>query len=344
MASRLHSKTLLLLTLFGALAFGNAPAQKGEGSNPNLEIAKFRFKHHKKHNFERLVLEFKTKERHIGAPKIELTPSQNNLEAAINISGVTLIGAIPESPINDSYQNKSQFFGPIAINIDNPSVGFSVRASLRKPHTFVDAFWLQYPNRLVIDVFPANSLRTAGPNIVNEVATMKIPQNGDRQPASHSGSQTFSSPGKPKVLCFPNHSAVNLSVGFQNRTGDPVAARLQMEEEAKRNQNPNGIVCYPMDSQLTATLHFYQSDDQLSGHDRLGLNMQPTNQTASAPRQPASLSSGASLGDDFDFLFGGTSPATSVLPPSNAGFGNTDHRPAPRGGTPALGSLLPPVK
>src|SRR5687768_6859128 len=132
-------KILLGLSLSVTVAMASSPhaapahatphSVKSPTSNLEFEIKSYRFNHHENLNFERLVLEFKTKGHLAQIPSVRAVPSSSGKETVIHVGKIVLVGAIPEASINDSYTRKSSFIGPVSLNTDTGS-GFSIRTFL----------------------------------------------------------------------------------------------------------------------------------------------------------------------------------------------------------------------
>lgn len=241
-----------------------------------LQIQKFRFNRHVKLGFERLVIEFATKGPIKVAPTIRLVPDSAGKETTIHVSQASLMGAIPESAINDSYVKKSQYFGPISINSDS-SNGFDIRTFIKQSHSIVDAFWLEKPSRLIVDVFPKTSDRAQGPNIVLKRSTASVVRKNEVSLAGNESKveeKTEQSPAwtqmeKPSddsVLCFPANTQVKANIGFEKGMGAPSAANnVDSTYGAASGATQDMIVCYPKGAQVTPHLKFAPSDTPFYG-------------------------------------------------------------------------------
>ena len=160
---------LVILTV--ALAPTLARAGKDE-ELAKFEIRKFRFRRHNTKNFERLVIQFTGKNQAGPKPSVKIIAPTTGKEATIEIGNANLVGAIPEALINDSYVSRSHFLGPVSINTDGPEAGFTIRTFLKAP-VGVDAFWLEHPDRLVLDVFP-RALRAWPVESPKEIGTIEM--------------------------------------------------------------------------------------------------------------------------------------------------------------------------
>ncbi len=92
--------------------------------------------------------------------KLSLNPTGKY--ANISLENVALVGAIPEAAIQDAYLYKSQYIGPVTINTDDPSAPVTMKVLFKRNNINAEAFWLNGPARLVLDVFPNYSPRAMG--------------------------------------------------------------------------------------------------------------------------------------------------------------------------------------
>ncbi|MBI1861990.1 MAG: hypothetical protein HYR96_13830 [Deltaproteobacteria bacterium] len=229
------AKTIwLLLALTVTVSVVAAPLFK---TGNQLEIRKYRFSRHSGKGFERLVLEFD----HLGTDgsKPELKVESLTNEAKITIDSAHLSGVIPESEINRSFLTSSQVLGAIAISAEKNS--FRLLTNLKRKAS-VEAFWLDKPARLVVDVFPMD--RTA----LN-------PQPVTRKVASHTPEPKLEAPmpapAMGDVYCFPANTQLQASVGFGKKDGDNSNSL-----DEKGGLNDSNIVCFPADSRLTPQITY----------------------------------------------------------------------------------------
>lgn len=273
----------------GCLSVGSLFAS-GTGDT-ELQIKKFRFNRHMKLGFERLVIEFSNQTHSKEVPQIRLLPDTQGKYSTIKVGKASLVGAIPESSINDSYTQKSRYFGPVSINSDTTS-GFEIKAFIKQSHTLVEAFWLEKPSRLIIDIFPKNSDRAMGPNVVSKrtTASEQVAENhpssakghnkeggeshGSKESQHGHGSETtkqkshWSKSEKPEdesVVCFPANTQVRANIGFEkgtSRTGSNVPTTIDSTySQASTVPGPESIVCYPKGAQVTMLLKFQPTDN-----------------------------------------------------------------------------------
>ncbi len=283
--------TAALLSLT-PVAQANAPETAGgEEGGPRLEIRQYRFSRHNG-GFDRLVLEFERKDANTSVqPKVTTHKSGTPREWSVQVENALLLGAIPESLINDSYVKKSRYLGAISVNMEAPGTGFSVRTGMKGAGTRVQAMWLEHPSRLVIDAY-------GGPSVAHrETSSVK----------SHR-------PGLADLVCFPAVAKVGLTVVFQ--------AQKQAEEELQNIRvntdgvNPtdgapsaDAIVCYPKTSQVVAALSFEtKPKDSLIHHE-----LSPTTHASPIP-EPAftapAPTAAAPVGNDLDL-----DPGPLAMPP-----------------------------
>ena len=270
---------------------------------PRYEIRKFRFRSHKHKDFERLVVEFKQKGSPSNEiPNVRIDGGTTGKEANIIIEQATLVGAIPEALINDSYVTKSDFLGPISINTDGPTTGFSLRTFLKEPVS-VDAFWLNNPSRLVLDVFPSNSPRVAARVPDPEPAPVRRKLASLR--ASSQGSDWKES-NPNEIVCYPVSAAVSASVNFTPR--NPSAQQFSAVELVAPNgqmqaRGPEPVVCFLASAQVVASVAFQTKMKSPMGYTQWGgsfdssqgslfgassVPAKPFAPAALAPRGPAS--------------------------------------------------------
>lgn len=349
---------------------------------PRVEIKKFRFRRHNKKNFERLVIEFSSKDQG-GAPQITTLPSSNGKEASIQIERVALVGAIPESLINDSYVAKSKFLGPVSINTDGPVKGFVIRTFLKEP-VGVDAFWLEHPGRLVLDVFPANSARVEGrvpESEFREIAHIRPPAETKVAKEDPSG-----------IVCYPLNAAVSATVSFHSKMTSGPGGQVDALPFALASGGSPGaepVICFLSSSQVVAQVAFkpksFDPNNYVQWEPRPANNggslfsmpalppppspttgglppvpPMPGPTGATPPLPPQGALKGGSGGVVVSNITPGRTPLGSPLvspsevtrlpasppPPKLPSFGDTPPASAnPSGGTaPTTSSLLPPVK
>lgn len=286
---------LVCLTLTSLFAAGEGEAE--------LQIKKFRFNRHSKLGFERLVIEFDSKSQGKEVPVIRLVPDKLGKETTVHVGKAALVGAIPEASINESYSQKSQYFGPVSINTDTNS-GFDVKTYIKQSHSLVDAFWLQNPSRLIVDVFPKDSDRALGPNVVTQRTTAsasektseaKMPkaEKAKEGKKSEKMAPEWTKMEKPEdelVLCFPANTQVKANIGFEKGTNRAGFVPQSIDSTFSTASAPvqDNIVCYPRGAQVTPLLKFQPSENSFYGRvdtDNAGRPvLNPMN-----PRQPSSV-------------------------------------------------------
>jgi len=245
------------LSLAMALICSAAVAQEGgaEDTSAKLEIRQYRFSHHANGKYDRLVLEFDRRDENTTAPKISTTAEKG--ETLITVDGAVLTGAIPESLINDIYAKRSHFLGPIAVGMDAPSTGFSLRAAHKGNAKAVTAQWLTNPSRLVIDAKGGGAVHVASAHVAP--AHVEHPAPAARETLSIGRSAKY--PALNDLSCFPATAKVGLTVIFRPQVAQ--AEELQNIRINTDGTNPvdaappsDAIVCYPKASQIQAALSF----------------------------------------------------------------------------------------
>jgi hypothetical protein len=94
---------------------------------PRLEIRKYRFFHDTRLQRERLVLEFERRDfYHESKPRVSFE-ALSSQEIIVKLENAVLMGAIPESLINDSYVHQSKFMGPISMDDRSMSSGLAMK-------------------------------------------------------------------------------------------------------------------------------------------------------------------------------------------------------------------------
>lgn len=262
-------KSILVLCLVSTALFASS-----SGEN-EMQIQKFRFNRHVKLGFERLVIEFANKGISKSAPTIRLVPDNSGKETTIHVSQANLVGAIPEASINESYIKKSQYFGPVSISSDS-SNGFEIRTFIKQSHSIVDAFWLEKPSRLIVDVFPKTSDRAQGPNIVVKRTTASVGSKAENQRMGSDGKSAekeaapawtqMDKPSDESVLCFPANTQVKANIGFEKGTGASSASNnVDSTYGAAGSNTQDLIVCYPKGAQVTPHLKFAPTESSFYG-------------------------------------------------------------------------------
>jgi hypothetical protein len=318
-----------VFSVVALLCAGNPVFSQEGASLPKMEIRQYRFNHHGKH-IERLVLEFDLKEGAAGTPKVQVT-QKSPKEVFINSENLLLLGAIPESLINESYARKSHILGPIAVNLETQQGGFSLQANLKKNGT-VKAFWLANPTRLVMDVAATEKETAHNESESNSAFTHGV----EKAPLS-------------AFLCFPAAAKVNLNVIFESKMAakesvQNIPVNLEPDLAAAAAAAEGGVVCYPKKAQVHASLTFSGLEKALVNATNPQLK-----KTEIAPRNwtPAAIiekqaAAAPNTDDDLDPL---------PLPQENKSFGGlpalggsrstATETPAPAS---APTSLLPPLR
>ncbi|MCB0403982.1 MAG: hypothetical protein KDD51_04300 [Bdellovibrionales bacterium] len=220
---------LLLLVLIA-----QSPWAFGAFETP-ITLKHFRFGKHKTQDFERLVIHFGGNRPD---PRVQIAANPNRKEATVSLENVQLVGAIPESAINDSYVTKSRYLGPISINTDDPNRATTLRVFLKENTLKFDAFWLQNPARLVVDAFPPTSPRSSKGRFILTAKSKRE----NRSPASTAFVNK-------DVLCFPIASQLSPTVSFSEQAATAPPGFV-------KSSRVGPIACYPVNAQVEATIFF----------------------------------------------------------------------------------------
>lgn len=237
-----NSILFLLTCLLNVSAFGN-----------DLTIRNFRFARHNALDFERLVIEFKASEA--GAkPGVKINLGER--EAQIQLRGAQLVGGIPETAINESYKGSSKYFGPLSINTDSPDGNVLLRAFTKKSNSKVDAFWLNDPPRLIVDVFPEDSERSFGREVVGNREFASTSSHKKSHGSSHEEAPSVSR-GNSAVVCYPANAQVKPTIGFDRRA--KVAGMVVSAADLSKSIG-NDILCFTSASSVVPTISFQPNE------------------------------------------------------------------------------------
>lgn len=345
---------LTSLTLFASAPKGHKtdshePDQHAKHRATNdYQIKKFRFSRHDKQRFERLVLEFAARGDFEKGPSVRLVPNESDSEVTIRVSDAAITGSIPESAINESYANKSRLLGPISLNTDDPSEGFTVKTFFKDSGLTADAFWLESPYRLIIDVYPKGAVRSKGPHVLKSTQRNLASEYVEEDsPKLVKASKSDFYRGRDTVLCFPAGSQVSMSIGFASQPGGNAKSKVNVDNPgANLPTDPTAIVCYPVAAQLKATIHFHQKDGGGMHEGAPNYIYESPQSAAPGPRNTPSggvFGGGNSrFGGDADLIFGsnaGVAPRGGLHQRGLSSTPNTGRPPALN-----AGSLLPPLK
>lgn len=273
-----------------------APVQaESDAATAQLEINQHRFSRHAG-GYDRLVLEFTRKDSNPVAPQIH---ADQNATGGWNISveNATLLGAIPESMINDSFKNKSRFLGEVSVNADSPR-GFTVTANLKSGRgKHIESFWLDAPARLVID-----SYGSVG-HVAEKRESASVAVAPGQKPVIEREAKF---PGFAHLICFPATSRVGLTVVFQPEAteGDQMQNyRINTDGIGGSTQpSADAINCYPKKSQIKAALSY---------EDHKPAAFQSQGKTFFTPLPPG-----------FSGATGGVSPLAAITPSPLPGVGS----------------------
>lgn len=285
-----------------------------DATTERAEIKRFRFQRHAKHNFERLVIEFGGQSKST-APNVKVSPNPAEKSVSVNVSNLTLVGAIPEAAMNESFVPQSKYLGAIHINTDSGS-SVTIKVGLKDASLKGDAFWLQSPSRLVIDAFPGNSPRVSGPAVLashpvaapigptltketkgaTPPASVKAAIDGNAKAPLEAAADTKPSKrllsANKKVLrdyiCFPVNAQVMTSISYESANGDSEKIAMRLETDGTPATPPSvtssdGIACYPRSSQVKALISFKSANPQ----PEPSTESQSSNSTENAPVSPS---------------------------------------------------------
>ncbi len=230
----MYSPLLGLLILIAGTA--NAGPFFKDGNQ--LEIRKYRFSRHTNKGFERLVLEFD----HLGSNgnKPTLKVESSGFEAKVTLLDAHLSGIIPESEINKSYLTRSRYLGPVTIAAEKGT--FNVTTNLKKSSS-VEAFWMDKPARLVVDVFPMTTTATRATG--RKIASLKGSAAGQTTPMAPPKTAA-----KHEVFCFPQSSQLQASIAFDT------IIETSGESSASSPTPEGGVVCFPATARLTPQIAY----------------------------------------------------------------------------------------
>jgi hypothetical protein len=248
-------KTLLAIALVAS--FGLADTGK-------YEISKYRFSKKSGKSGERLVIEFSTKNKG-SKPQVKTQFNSSNKSVAVHIDNASLMGAIPEAMINDTYLPKSNYLGNLNINTDDKE-SFHLKVALKNSVKDVDAFWLDSPARLVLDISTGGGHSTA---------------KGDHSYSSRGiASEEKRSTKSGKVMCFHADSQVTPAIMFDKKLGI----------QGQQNGAADGIVCYPTSALVDINVTYLNKQGAVwnSRTDRNVAAVEHPTMMAPEPQMPAS--------------------------------------------------------
>jgi hypothetical protein len=308
----------------------------GAVNAPRLEIRKYRFFHDVKLQRERLVLEFDRRDfYHESKPRVSFE-ALSSQEILIKVDNAMLMGAVPESLINDSYAHQSRYMGPISMDDRTMNSGIAMKVRLKDFDLGYKAEWLSSPSRLVVDVFTKT-----GPSAKSLAAGSH-----NRAPKSWDIRRKNQVPGVNDFLCFPGKARVALSVVFQpssQREEELQKFRVNTDASALGLNSPvdrESIVCYPRTAQVKAQLSFQVSDSEPAASPTTSLfnfsKLSPPVATApSVNSANAPAAQGMGTGTDADLDPGPVGGNSDGMAPTSAPGAAPSASPA---------SLLPPLQ
>ena len=220
-----------------------------------LNIAKFRFTRFDSSQFERLVIEF------LGsAPSEEVEikkgEKNNQTDVTLTLNNVSISGSIPEANMNASYRDKKKWIGPLSFN-SNPSQKLvSIRTLLSEKDTEIDAFWLNSPTRLVIDVYPKGSPRAQSRDIAAPSRKVASMSKAAPKAASKAASNSPTQSQEESVYCFPASAEINPQINFQPWMGSSSVAVKAEPPSPPSEKSVDYIRCYPAQSRMVPQVYF----------------------------------------------------------------------------------------
>lgn len=334
--------TLTILSIFAlpALAENGGDWSAGGGDGAKVELKQYRFQQHWSQGYERLVLEFNRRDRSSRTDP-NVRTSQAGGEWMVAVDSASLTGALPESLINESYQYKSKFLGPLSINLDGKANGFNLRIATKRSEAVPHAFWLASPPRLVIDIYRNASAKNSG----GERRSASVGYDAEHPTFTRTKGQFG---GFGNYLCFPAAAKVGLSVVFQAQSAHIEELKNVQVNMGTAGEVPAGndtIVCYSKDSQVHAQLSFEKRD----WYAEMNRPPEPQPVAAAAPVASAPFAKAAPAGiaaakpkgpEAADDLSAGASGSMGKMSLPGLPGGSA----LKSGGLPGGGSLLPSAK
>jgi len=286
-----------------------------------LTIKKFRFRHHNDSKFERMVVEFSGPSVNVPVEIKTNKATSRERDLSLSMSDVQLVGAIPESAINESFQTKREWSGPLSFVVDTPKNGFSIRTLLKGNEKELDAFWLSEPTRLVIDVYPKTSPRAGNREALKVSRAVASVKDGNAKMSPKKKAHSLSD----SIFCFPANSQLDAAIAFEPYKGtSAVKVDVAKPGEPLSDKQKEGIVCYPAHTRVHPQVSF---DPSMQKAPSEMASPEPVAQAVPAPSQS---------------LFG--SKLLPVLPPVGPAKSEAQEKasvPAAGGAPAAAPSLLP---
>jgi len=218
-----------------------------------LMMKKFRFRKHASANFERLVLEFSGPSVQEDV-EVKTNTVGSDKDISLLVKNAQLVGAVPESTINESLQGTRKWMGPLSINTDVPKNGFSLRTLLKTSEAQVDAFWLSQPTRLVVDVFPKSSPRASSRNLLE--ANRGVASANEKHSSTEKKAHKADAKSPEPIFCFPSTSKMSASVAYNPWKGSSSIPLEVKDPSLAKNEMNEGIVCYPAQSRVHPQVNF----------------------------------------------------------------------------------------
>lgn len=256
-----------------------------------LSISKFRFTRFDSSQFERLVIEFSGPSI---SEEVEVKKNEkdNQKDITLLLKNISIVGSIPEANMNASYRDKKKWTGPLSFNTDPDQKSVSIRTMLSSADNELDAFWLNQPTRLVIDVYPKGSPRAQSREIGSP--DRKVASMGKAMPKA--APAPTSAPSKPKeemVFCFPASAEINPQISFQRWMGDSSVTVKAEPQSPPSEKGVDYIRCYPAQARVVPQVFFNKGASPLfmppaPPNEGRNLSSEPGS-SPSRPDQPPSL-------------------------------------------------------
>lgn len=245
---------LSYLTICGFLLAGQLLA--GPPKSPTqMGMKTFRFQAHKSFSFDRLVFEFTRPDATVRPPSVKT--QSNGRSVKIVVENTTVMSPISENAVNESFHSRGKFLGTISFNQDERN--FTVGANLRDANYIADAFWLDNPGRLVIDVFPSHSPRASGPAILEQASTksfrtQRVPASKEEKPREE---KVLRFDRKDRFVCFARDAKTDGTVSYEEKYGKKFAKiEIIDPKEFEKTDNVSNVVCFPKNSRIRGPVAF----------------------------------------------------------------------------------------
>lgn len=262
-----------VMALFTTLSFGYTRVVEAANTTDGQQalLQQYRFQKHAGQDFERLVLQFDDVKAVKGRKVSTSFPLDGGNTTIVEVTNLSVNKNIPVNFMDTFKNKKSKYLTSVNFNI-NEGNAFATKLGLDSSDTVVDAFWLENPSRLVIDVFPKNSPRSAGPAILGQAA-----EKADRTAASDplateaenlaltvkeeikkvmtKTRDTWNSNSKYRkdFYCFPASAEVTASLDYKTKATEKVAAEGTFPSPRANDY----VVCYPKVATVNPRVEFF---------------------------------------------------------------------------------------